>query len=186
MGVPDALGGRTLGLLRMGFAVPFGSGPFRALLPGARQTPQEDNRVGLADAPATQALAASPPDHRRGRWRVCFPKAPRPMPASQEPYYLHHPPQDRRRSVRTGPPSQAAPDGKTSPEGSSPSEPLGGARRPTDTLEYHQGERLGYGGEERALEIVSETAIWSSTGLPAVPVRWVLIRDEQEEFEAQT
>src|SRR3954469_1134051 len=142
MGVPDALGGRTLGLPRMGFAVPFGSGPFRALLPGARQTPQEDNRVGLADAPATQALAASPPDHRRGRWRVCFPKAPRPMPASQEPYYLHHPPQDRRRSVRTGPASQAAPDGKTSPEGSSPSEPLGGARRPTDNLEDHHGERL--------------------------------------------
>src|SRR3954469_8758036 len=69
MGVPDALGGRTLGLPRMGFAVPFGSGPFRALLPGSRQTPQEVNRVGLADAPATQALAASPPDHRRGRWR---------------------------------------------------------------------------------------------------------------------
>jgi len=42
-----------------------------------------------------------------------------------------------------------------------------------------------YGGGERAVEIVSETAIWHSTGLPAVPVRWVLIRDPREEFEAQ-
>src|SRR4051794_2567515 len=100
MGMPDALGARILGLPRMGFAVPFGSGPFRALLPGAaRQTPQEDNRVGLADALATQALAASPPDHRRSRWRVCFAEAPRPLSASEEPDYLHHPPQDRRRSV---------------------------------------------------------------------------------------
>jgi hypothetical protein len=42
-----------------------------------------------------------------------------------------------------------------------------------------------YGGGERVVEIVSETAIWYSTGLPAVPVRWVLIRDPREEFEAQ-
>jgi hypothetical protein len=42
-----------------------------------------------------------------------------------------------------------------------------------------------YGGAQRTVEIVSETAIWYSTGLPAVPVRWVLIRDPQEEFETQ-
>jgi len=42
-----------------------------------------------------------------------------------------------------------------------------------------------YGGAQRTVEIVSETAVWYSTGLPAVPVRWVLIRDPQEEFETQ-
>jgi hypothetical protein len=42
-----------------------------------------------------------------------------------------------------------------------------------------------YGGAERLVEIVSETALWYSTGLPAVPLRWVLIRDPREEFEAQ-
>ncbi len=32
----------------------------------------------------------------------------------------------------------------------------------------------------------SETAVWYSTGLPAVPLRWVLIRDPQEEeFETK-
>jgi hypothetical protein len=42
-----------------------------------------------------------------------------------------------------------------------------------------------YGGAQRTVEIVSDTAVWYSTGLPAVPVRWVLIRDPHEEFETQ-
>jgi DDE superfamily endonuclease len=42
-----------------------------------------------------------------------------------------------------------------------------------------------YGGTQRAVEIVSDTAVWYSTGLPAVPLRWVLIRDPHEEFETQ-
>lgn len=42
-----------------------------------------------------------------------------------------------------------------------------------------------YGEGERDVEVVSETAVWYSTGLPAVPVRWVLIRDPEEEFETQ-
>ncbi len=42
-----------------------------------------------------------------------------------------------------------------------------------------------YGGGERTVEIVSDSAIWYSSGLPAVPLRWVLIRDPQDEFETQ-
>jgi hypothetical protein len=42
-----------------------------------------------------------------------------------------------------------------------------------------------YGAAERTVEIVSNTAVWYSTGLPAVPLRWVLIRDPNEEFETQ-
>jgi hypothetical protein len=42
-----------------------------------------------------------------------------------------------------------------------------------------------YGREDRTLEIASETAVWYSTGLPAVPVRWVLIRDPEGGFEPQ-
>src|SRR5918995_726406 len=42
-----------------------------------------------------------------------------------------------------------------------------------------------YGGRERTVEIVSHSAIWYSTGLPTVPLRWVLIRDPQEAFETQ-
>src|SRR3712207_896432 len=42
-----------------------------------------------------------------------------------------------------------------------------------------------YGKAERTLETTSATAVWYSTGLPAVPIRWVLVRDPQEEFATQ-
>jgi len=42
-----------------------------------------------------------------------------------------------------------------------------------------------YGGEERSVEVASGTALWYGTGLPAVPIRWVLVRDPQGEFKTQ-
>jgi hypothetical protein len=42
-----------------------------------------------------------------------------------------------------------------------------------------------YGSAERGVEIASATAVWYSTGLPAVPIRWVLIRDPEGGFEPQ-
>jgi hypothetical protein len=43
-----------------------------------------------------------------------------------------------------------------------------------------------YGGGERTVEIVSNAAIWYSTELPAVLLRWVLIGDPQQELDTQT
>src|SRR5205085_12530995 len=42
-----------------------------------------------------------------------------------------------------------------------------------------------YGGAARAVEVASDTAVWYHTGLPPVPVRWVLVRDPLEEFKPQ-
>jgi hypothetical protein len=42
-----------------------------------------------------------------------------------------------------------------------------------------------YGGKERTVEVASATAVWYSTVLSPVPLRWVLIRDPKEEFETQ-
>jgi len=42
-----------------------------------------------------------------------------------------------------------------------------------------------YGSGDRTVEIVSETAVWYSTGLFAVPIRWVLIRDPEGRFKPQ-
>jgi len=39
-----------------------------------------------------------------------------------------------------------------------------------------------YGSEDRTVEIASETAVWYSTGLFALPIRWVLVRDPRGEF----
>jgi len=42
-----------------------------------------------------------------------------------------------------------------------------------------------YGEAERTVEITSDTCVWYHTGMPAVPVRWALVRDPQEKFDAQ-
>jgi hypothetical protein len=42
-----------------------------------------------------------------------------------------------------------------------------------------------YGQGQRRVEIVSETAVWFHNGLPALPIRWVLIRDPKGKFEPQ-
>ncbi len=42
-----------------------------------------------------------------------------------------------------------------------------------------------YGSGDRTVEIASATAVWYSTGLFAVPVRWVLVRDPKGAFEPQ-
>jgi hypothetical protein len=42
-----------------------------------------------------------------------------------------------------------------------------------------------YGSGDRTVEIASRMAVWYSTGLFAVPVRWVLMRDPKGEFKTQ-
>ena len=42
-----------------------------------------------------------------------------------------------------------------------------------------------YGGGKRTLEVAPATAVRYSTGLPAVPIRRVLVRDPQGEFKTQ-
>jgi hypothetical protein len=42
-----------------------------------------------------------------------------------------------------------------------------------------------YGHGEYTLHIVSHTAVWYHTGLPALPIRWVLIKDPKNKFEPQ-
>ncbi len=42
-----------------------------------------------------------------------------------------------------------------------------------------------YGKGERTVEVASATAVWYHTGLPPVPLRWVLIRDPQGESAPQ-
>ena len=43
-----------------------------------------------------------------------------------------------------------------------------------------------YGERDRPIEVLSQTAVWYSTGFPPVPIRWVLIRDPQGHFATHT
>lgn len=42
-----------------------------------------------------------------------------------------------------------------------------------------------YGQGNKAVEIATGTAVWYSSGLPTVPLRWVLVRDSQRKLEPQ-
>ena len=42
-----------------------------------------------------------------------------------------------------------------------------------------------YGDGERVVEITAATALWSHSGMPPLPIRWVLVRDPQAHFEPQ-
>jgi len=42
-----------------------------------------------------------------------------------------------------------------------------------------------YGGGDRRVEIATGTAVWHHSGLPIVPLRWVLVRDPAGEFRPQ-
>src|SRR3954463_11524890 len=42
-----------------------------------------------------------------------------------------------------------------------------------------------YGSGERTVEIASATAVWQHSGLPVVPIRWVLVRDPESRFAPQ-
>ena len=42
-----------------------------------------------------------------------------------------------------------------------------------------------YGQTQRTIEITSETAVWFHSGMPPVAIRWVLIRDPQNQFDTQ-
>lgn len=71
--------------------------------------------------------------------------------------------------------------------------PVKGARRPT-LAQVQQDRRTHwtsvtipnwYGQGPRRVAIVSETAVWYHSGLPPVPIRWVLVRDPKGQFKTQ-
>lgn len=46
--------------------------------------------------------------------------------------------------------------------------------------------REWYGEKKRKIEITSGTAVWSHSGQPAVPIRWVIVRDPKKRFKTQS
>lgn len=42
-----------------------------------------------------------------------------------------------------------------------------------------------YGAEARTIQVATGTAVWYRVALPVVPLRWVLIRDPQQQFRTQ-
>jgi hypothetical protein len=69
---------------------------------------------------------------------------------------------------------------------------LKGARQPTlaqrlvgSKTEWQRVSVAWYGRTSRRVDLASGTAVWYHSGLPVVPIRWVLIRDAEGKFEPQ-
>jgi hypothetical protein len=67
-----------------------------------------------------------------------------------------------------------------------------GKRQPTlsqrladSTTVWEELEVRWYGGASRTIKLTSGTAVWYHTGLPVVPIRWILICDPEGNFEPQ-
>lgn len=65
-----------------------------------------------------------------------------------------------------------------------------GRRLPTLATMLHHPETVWtsvtlswYAGQQRLMEITSQTAVWYHTGKPPVPIRWVLLRDPQGHYQ---
>jgi hypothetical protein len=185
VGVPDATCSGSMGFSGLGLALPFDPGPLRTLRTRVRQTPQESHRVGLADAlvgktlhPKRQIVAVADGGYaslklldrcRRLKNPITFIIRLRLDAALYEPAPPRRPGQMGRPRLK----------GSRRPNLSAVAEDPKTTWMPITVSDW-------YGGTERVVEIVSASALWYSTGLPAVPLRWVLIRDPQEEKKFDT
>src|SRR5215218_2139591 len=113
----DVVGGDPLGRASLGLTLSECLGPFRALCRRARQTPQEDNRVGPAAALGAKALVSGARDSGRRRSRLRFLEAPRSLPQAEKADHLRHPSAAGRRTLRECPTAPSWTDRKTSPQG---------------------------------------------------------------------
>ena len=118
----------------------------------------------------------------RGRQQFRRSRAPRqPGPAGRD---LHHPPAPRCRALRPGPAAPAQDDRSAPHQGRAPADP-GQVLADQATTWQRVTVPDWYGEGERVVEICSETAVWRHSGLPVVPIRWVLLRDPAGRFDPQ-
>ena len=62
---------------------------------------------------------------------------------------------------------------------------LGEVLHDANTVWQHHTVALWYGRTNRAVEIATGTAVWYHSGLPPVPIRWLLVRDPRGELAPQ-
>ena len=161
--------------------------PVRALCRPARQATQEDNRLWARQAlllvrrwwPEREIVAVADSAYASLRLLAsCRRFLPRPVTfvtrLRLDAALYERCPTTQSRSV-----GQAAPEGRTPPK------PFGRRRGSGHRLGSCENVDDWYGGGERTVEVASATALWYSTGLPAVSIRWVLVRDPQGAFATQ-
>jgi hypothetical protein len=181
----NAVDGDPVDFEGVGVALPLGAGSLGALRRRAWQATQEHHPMGVAAIAFDQALASRARDRRRRRRRIRFPQAPRQLPeALREPITFITRLRLDAALYEPAPPRYPGQMGRPRLKGERLPN-LSNLAEDPDALWSPITVAGWYGGEERVVEIISKTAVWYSTGLPAVPLRWVLIRDPEKQFETQ-
>jgi hypothetical protein len=188
VGVRDVVGRDPLGLWCLGITLPLS---LSALAPSERYAAKRGERHKKITEWAWQLLLQVrrwyPQRENRsgGGWRLRLPQAPRSLPKLEQARVAFitrlrldaalYEPAPARRPGQIGRPRLK---GERLPNLSVVAEAANTVWKLTTITNW-------YGERERMVEIASETAVWYSTGLFAVPVRWVLIRDPRGEFKTQ-
>ena len=141
--------------------------------------------MGLADAPGRKALVPRARARGRSRPRIRLPEAALSLPIFEQAGDLRV---TRLRLdaalYEPAPPRRPGQIGRPRLKGERLANLSVVADDPTTVWEAAEIANW-YGSGQRTVEIVSATAVWYSTGLFAVPVRWVLIRDPERGFKTQ-
>jgi hypothetical protein len=141
--------------------------------------------VGLADAPGAEALVPTTRDRGHSRPLLRLPEAAVSLPIVEQASDLRYPSQAGCAALyEPAPPRRPGQKGRPRLKGERLPNLSVVADDPTTVWEAAEIANW-YGSGERAVEIVSATAVWYSTGLFAVPVRWVLVRDPEGDFKTQ-
>lgn len=83
------------------------------------------------------------------------------------------------------PPAPRMPGKRGAPSKKGARQPSLSQRLADPTTVWEQLSVAWYSGTRRTVELASGTALWYHSGLPVVPLRWVLIRDPLGKFEPQ-
>ena len=149
-----------------------------------RPKAQEPHRMGLAASSVGEALVPRTRDSSRSRQHLRFLEAPRPMSGLSNPITFISRLRLDAALYEPAPPRYPGQLGRPRLKGDRLANLSVVAENPE--AEWEPITITGwYGGQQRTVEVISATAVWYSTSLPAVPLRWVLIRDPNGEFETQ-
>jgi hypothetical protein len=178
----DAVGQGFMGKADLGPAIPDSVGSFRTVLREQPGQTQETDRLDSTNGHTSATLVTKPPDHPGGRSQLrCLGTAQPPIEIIKTSLY-GDPIAFRCSFVQICSEAQTQTRGATTQER---------ARLPTlrDVLSNEQTiwqqitVDYWYGQGPTSVEITRDTTILYHNGMPAVPLRWVLIQDPKNKFE---
>src|SRR3954454_4184949 len=177
---PDAAQPDALGRTGLGPALPDRAGPVRTLLPGAWAAAQDADRLGATGRLASPPLAARARDRAARRQQL---RGSGPADGADPPWrHRRDPAASGRRAIRTCTATPARHQRAAAQEGQAPAKPGPGADGCQHTLAVDHRQQLVWHATTLPGDLLADRGVVPQRPLP---IRWVLLRDPQGQFEPQ-